>query len=59
MKGNEEKSDHDLLVSLGKDMEWVKKSLSNHLAHHSALEVGLAIATLGAVLTALFALLLK
>ena len=42
-------TDHDLLVSVSKDIEWLKKIMSNHLAHHWILTVCVA----GAMLTAL------
>ena len=37
-------NDHDIIVSLGVDMLWVKKQISNHLAHHTKYEVALIVA---------------
>lgn len=38
--------DHDILVALGVDMLWVRKQISNHLAHHTKYEVALVVAIL-------------
>lgn len=40
----DESHDHDILVSLGIDMLWVKKQISNHMAHHTKYEVALLVA---------------
>lgn len=36
--------DHDILVGLGVDMLWMKKQISNHLAHHTKYEAALIVA---------------
>jgi len=35
----EVKTDHDLLISLSKDMSWLKQIMSNHLKHHWAITI--------------------
>ena len=45
----EKKEDHDLLISVVKDVSWIKNIMGNHLKHHWGLEVALVIALLMAL----------
>ncbi len=44
-----EPSDHDILIELRKDMQWIKKILGNHLKHHWAIHLATFTALLGLV----------
>lgn len=46
---NEKVNDHDLLIAMQQDICWLKKMMSNHLAHHWCTTVAVA----GALLTAI------
>ena len=49
-----ELSDHDLLIRLDVQVGELNKQMRNHLAHHWAVELALAVALIGAVATLLF-----
>jgi len=46
---NEKVNDHDLLVALQQDMCWLKKIMSNHLAHHWMVTVSVTLSMLSAI----------
>jgi hypothetical protein len=46
---NEKVNDHDLLIAITQDMCWLKKMFSNHLAHHWAITLAVAVSALGAI----------
>lgn len=55
---NSEKTDHDLLIQLSEDMEWVRKALENHI--HSHFQYSLAAwGSVAGLLAALILLLIK
>lgn len=45
-------TDHDILLQLYNDVNWIKKLMSNHLRHHWAI----TLAAIGAAISALLAL---
>lgn len=45
-------NDHDLLITLVRDMCWIRKVLGNHLKHHWATELAL-LTMIGGLITAL------
>ena len=49
-----ELSDHDLLIRLDVQVCELNRLMRNHLAHHWAVELALAIALIGAVVGLLF-----
>lgn len=51
---DEKVTDHDLLVGLCNDVQWLKKIMGNHLAHHWIITISVA----GALLTAVGTLLM-
>jgi len=54
---HENKSDHDLLVMVVNDMCWVKKTMKDHLAHHSRLFFA-GLSVIGTLLVAMVLLIL-
>lgn len=65
MKQNENKTDRELLIHLCEecaeaktDRGWLKRMFSNHLAHHSKIEVGLLLVIVGAVITVVLSIIL-
>jgi hypothetical protein len=46
---DENVTDHDLLVSLSRDVSWLKKIMSNHLAHHWIITISVAASMLTAI----------
>ena len=46
-------NDHDILLSLARDMCWLKKGFANHLKHHWAIHIAVFGALLGLVATLL------
>lgn len=47
-------SDRKLLVKTVTDLQWVKKTLSNHLKHHERYEIALVIGVLLLVIERVF-----
>ena len=43
--------DHDLLITIAKDMYWVKKIMGNHLKHHWMITLGACTAAIGGFIT--------
>jgi len=58
----EKTSDHDILIKLDADVDWLKEQFSNHLLHHQRLAyvlVGVACSSVGSLVVGILLLLLK
>lgn len=51
-KENQKKllTDHDLLVELRTDVQWIKNQLGNHLRHHWIITAGITVALVGVLI---------
>jgi hypothetical protein len=55
-------NDHDILIKLSSDVDWLKKQFSNHLLHHQRLAyvlVGVACSSVGSLVVGIILLLLN
>jgi len=49
-------NDHDLLMKVERDVNWITEMLKNHLKHHWCVTLGALTAALGALATAIILL---